>query len=251
MSEWGKYRTIKEIIQSTWLRRQHGNGQSGRRQKEKGKPATEMNQIEVRGLMADIDQIKMKESVSEMDQTETWRAEVEERISELPVVQYAWLREGEIPFSERVRSICREECPRYGTSWACPPGVGSVTECRERCGQFSGAFVFTTIAEVADADNLTETLATRPAHEAVTRQIQEVLRPYVGKMLALSAESCAICKNCAYPDGPCRHPDRMVPCVEGYGIVVPQLAARAGIEFMNGAGIVTWFGIVLYAEAGK
>ena len=40
----------------------------------------------------------------------------------------------------------------------------------------------------------------------------------------------------------------MMPCVEGYGIVVLPLAEKAGIEFMNGAGIVTWFGMVLLAE---
>ena len=30
--------------------------------------------------------------------------------------------------------------------------------------------------------------------------------------------------------------------IEGYGVVVADFARKAGIEFMNGAGIVTWFG---------
>lgn len=173
------------------------------------------------------------------------KEKIEQELSGLPIVQYAWLSAADLPFSERVRSICREECPRYGTSWACPPGVGTVEECRERCGQFDSVFVFTTIAEVTDDTNMTETLATRGAHEAVTKQIQQVFRPYFGETLALSADSCAICRDCAYPDAPCRYPNRMVPCIEGYGIVVPALAEMAGIEFMNGAGIVTWFGAVL------
>lgn len=176
------------------------------------------------------------------------REEIEQQLLDLPIVQYAWLSEKDIPFSEHVREICRKECPRYGKSWSCPPGVGTVEQCQERCSRFSEVFVFTTIAEVADVDNLEETLATRPAHEAVTKRVQEVLRPYFGETLALSAQSCEICEKCAYPDGPCRYPEQMMPCVEGYGIVVLPLAEKAGIEFMNGAGIVTWFGMVLLAE---
>ncbi len=173
------------------------------------------------------------------------REEIEQQLLELPIVQYAWLPETVLVFSEKVRSICKEECPRYGTSWSCPPGVGTVEDCRARCSAYSGAFVFTTIAEVADTANLEETLATRGEHEAVTKEIRKILQTKFDRTLALSADSCEICGKCAYPDGPCRHPDYMVPCIEGYGIVVADLARKAEIEFMNGAGIVTWFGVVL------
>lgn len=176
------------------------------------------------------------------------QTQIEESLLELPIVQYAWISEEEIPFSERVRSICKEECPRYGTSWSCPPGVGSVEQCRQRCGQFLNAFLFTTIAEVNDTDNMEETLATRPAHEAVTKEVQKILEIHFGETLALSAQSCAICRACAYPEEPCRYPDKMLPCIEGYGIVVPPLAEKAGIEFVNGAGIVTWFGMILFSK---
>jgi predicted metal-binding protein len=60
---------------------------------------------------------------------------LEEQLLELPLVQYAWMDIGDIEFSENVRHICRTECPRYGTSWSCPPAVGTVEECRERCVQ--------------------------------------------------------------------------------------------------------------------
>ena len=171
--------------------------------------------------------------------------EIEQQLLELPIVQYAWLPAKELTFSENVRKICREECPRYGTSWACPPAVGTVTECQERCNAYPGAIVFTTIAEVADTANLEETLATRGEHEAVTKEIRKILQTKFEQTLALSADSCEICGTCAYPNAPCRHPDHMVPCIEGYGVVVADFARKAGIEFMNGAGIVTWFGMVL------
>ena len=186
-----------------------------------------------------------------MRKREEIKEAVEAEIAALPVVQYAWLSCGDIPFSERVRMICRQECPRYGTSWSCPPGTGSVAECRENCLQYEGVFVFTTIAEVRDAADMEETLATRSAHEEVTMQIRALFAQQSCETLALSGESCAICRECSYPDGPCRYPDKMMPCIEGYGIVVPLLAEKAGIVFENGGNIVTWFGMILYRQHKK
>ena len=139
--------------------------------------------------------------------------EIEQQLLELPIVQYAWLPAKELTFSENVRKICREECPRYGTSWACPPAVGTVTECRERCNAYPGAFVFTTIAEVAGLRaNLEETLATRGEHEAVTKEIRKILQTKFEQTLALSADSCEICGTCAYPKGMHRAVIRIIWC---------------------------------------
>lgn len=177
---------------------------------------------------------------------DTVKKEIEQKLLQLPIVQYAWILESEIEFSGRVRTICRQECPLYAKSWACPPGVGTVEACQKRCGAFDEAFVFTTVAEVRDAADMEETLATRAGHEDVTRQIQGIFREHGLRTLALSGDSCALCDTCAYPDAPCRHPQRMIPCIEGYGIVVPLLAEKAGIAFENGGNVVTWFGMVLF-----
>ncbi|MDO4323723.1 MAG: DUF2284 domain-containing protein [Lachnospiraceae bacterium] len=176
---------------------------------------------------------------------ENKKNEIEQRLLELPIVQYAWLPASEIEFSERARYICETECPRYGKSWACPPGVGTVEECREICRGYDEVFVFTTIAEVQDIENMEETLATRSGHEEVTRQIRDIFQEFSFQTLAMSGDSCAICGECAYPDAPCRHPDQMISCIEGYGVLVPLLAEKAGIVFDNGSNIVTWFGSVL------
>ena len=191
--------------------------------------------------------VKRIENKKALTDTEL-RNEIEQRLLDLPIVQYAWLPESALSFSERVRYICETECPRYGKSWACPPGVGTVEKCREICNKYDEVFVFTTMAEVQDIANMEETLATRSGHEAVTRQIREIFQEYSFQTLAMSGESCAICRECAYPNGPCRHPDQMIPCIEGYGIVVPLLAEKAGIVFDNGGNVVTWFGVVLFGK---
>ena len=170
---------------------------------------------------------------------------VEAQLCQLPVSQYAWIDPQTIEFSDRIRYVCEHECPMYGTSWACPPAVGTVAACRERILSYPGALVFTTLSEVDDIADLSAALATRAPHEAVTRQVRDILRQFSPDVLTLSTESCAICEHCAYPDAPCRHPERMFPCVESYGIVATALAEQNGIEFYNG-NIVTWFSLLCY-----
>lgn len=171
---------------------------------------------------------------------------LEEQITQYPVCEYAFVDPEDIPFLGQVRYICRTECPQYGTSWSCPPAVGTVEECKERCRACAGGFLFTTVAEVNDAADMKETLATRLEHEEITREIRELFREQCREVLVLSTESCSICEKCTYPDAPCRFPERMFPCVESYGILVTELAEKYNITFMNGGNVVTWFSLILY-----
>ncbi|MCI8506206.1 MAG: DUF2284 domain-containing protein [Lachnospiraceae bacterium] len=172
--------------------------------------------------------------------------QIEEQLLELPLAQYAYIRPEQLTFSEQVRDICEAECPRYGTTWACPPAVGTVEECREKCLSYEEGFLFTTFSEVPDIANLEETLAYREGHEEITRQVCGIFKDQGVEVMALSTESCSICGQCSYPAGPCRHPEKMFPCVESYGILVTDLAEKCGIEFMYGGNVVTWFSLLLF-----
>lgn len=47
-----------------------------------------------------------------------------------------------IKFSDEVRHLCEVNyCGSYGKTWACPPGVGSVEECREKCMAFTQVYI--------------------------------------------------------------------------------------------------------------
>ena len=180
--------------------------------------------------------------------TDEKKRQIEERLSELPLAQYAWIRPEELEFSEQVRYICETEFSRYGTSWASPPAVGTVEECRERCLSYPHALLITPMNEVDDIADLESTLATRAPHEEITRQVGELLRAQGAEVYPLSTESCAICRKCAYPEGPCRHPEKMFPCVESQGILVTELSERHGIGFWAEGNIVTWFSLLLFDE---
>ncbi len=174
------------------------------------------------------------------------REKLERRIAALPICGYGFLPVSDLPFKEEVRYICRTECPRYGKSWSCPPAVGSLEECRKRCLCYEGGFVFTTMAEVTDPENMEEMLSTRKEHEEISRKVRDLFLEEEQKVLVLSTESCAICAHCTYPEGPCRHPDNMFESLEGYGILVTELAERCGIPFLAENHLITWFSLVLY-----
>lgn len=173
---------------------------------------------------------------------------IEEEIKQFPIAEYAFLSPEELPFSERVRYICKTSCVRYGKSWACPPAVGGVSECREKCLSYSECFLFTTLHEAADPQDTGESGAGKEEHEQITRRVRKIFEHHDLETLALSAESCSLCKECAYPKEKCRRPDEMLPCLESYGILVTGLADKYGMGFLYGSGVVRWFSLILARE---
>ena len=177
------------------------------------------------------------------------REVLENQLAEFPLFAYGFIDPKTLDFTERVRYICSTECPMYGKTWACPPAVGSVDACREKCRAYTDCLMIATITEVSDIANIEESLATRGDHEAITTDIaalmaQQGVEPYI-----LSTEACAICQRCAYLDGqPCRFPEKMHPCVESHGInVIPAMEAL-GVPFISGENVVTWVSLLFFME---
>lgn len=168
---------------------------------------------------------------------------LEGQLAELPLYQYGFARSEELLFTERVRSICETECPRYNTTWACPPAVGSVEECKARCLAYPEFLMLSTVSEVNDITDMQETLATRHQHEQVTYDIAQMIKDQGCEIMVLSTESCEQCEQCAYPYAPCRKPEKMFPCVESHGILVTDICEKYGMEFFNG-DVVTWISLI-------
>ena len=172
---------------------------------------------------------------------------LEQQLQELPLYGYFFIDPRALEFNDRIRWICEHECPMYGKTWACPPGVGSVECCKAKCLSYENCLMISTIVEVDDISNIEETLATRPQHEAITDQVGELLRQQGVEPYILSTEACAICARCAILDGqPCRFPDKMHPCVESQGINVVPVMESCGMEFQFGCNVVTWISLLLY-----
>ena len=172
---------------------------------------------------------------------------LENQLAQLPLLGYFFVDPEKLEFSDRVRWVCRQECPMYGKTWACPPGVGSVAECREKCGSYENCLMIATVTEISDIGNKEEALATRPDHEEITNQVGALMEEQGVKPYILSTEACTVCQRCAYLDGqPCRHPERMHPCVESHGINLIPVLEENGIAFQFGGNVVTWVSLLFY-----
>ena len=168
-----------------------------------------------------------------------------EKLQDLPLYFCDFIDPRELEFSSRIRWICENECPMYGKTWACPPAVGSVDSCAKKCDAYKNCLMISTITEVADISNIEETLATRPEHEAITGQVAALMQEMGVDPYVLSTEACAECERCAYLDGqPCRHPERMHPCVESHGINLIPVLEENGLEFQFGGNVVTWVSLL-------
>ncbi len=172
---------------------------------------------------------------------------LEAGLAELPLYGYFFIDPKQLEFSGRIRWICENECPMYGKTWACPPAVGTVAGCQQKCLNYVNCLMIATITEVADIADLEGTLATRGDHEAITEEVRSLFRAQNVEPYILSTEACAICNRCAYLDGkPCCHPDKMHPCVESHGINLIPVMEENGLEFQYGQNVVTWVSLLFY-----
>ena len=170
-------------------------------------------------------------------------------ITQFPIYQYAFVKPEDIEFNDRVRQICKKECSRYGASWSCPPAVGTVEVCKERCMNYDHVLFFSSIAEVDNIMDMDETLKTKSEHEKITREIEQHLKDKTLLTFALSSDSCQLCDKCTYPRGGCRHLELMHPCIESHGIVVANLIEKNMMDYYLGEHMVIWFSMIFYKES--
>lgn len=168
-------------------------------------------------------------------------------ISEYPIFEYRILNTEDVHIRERVRIICQTECERWGSTWACPPAVGTLAECEARIKSYPQAVFFSSVAEVSDLMNMEEMLSTRKAHEELTTVLGDFLKGEGYEIFILSTESCDICENCSYKEGkPCRHPERMHPCLESHGVVANEIVEKENMEYNLGGNTILWFSMILF-----
>ncbi|MDR0917455.1 MAG: DUF2284 domain-containing protein [Oscillospiraceae bacterium] len=163
------------------------------------------------------------------------------------VYEYGEVDPKTVEFTEEVRKYCEDNvCRQYGKTWACPPAVGTVDECRERARSFDKMLVFSGKYDLEDYTDFEAIHAAMTGFKSIARKLDEEVKPFLSDYLMLSNEGCGMCEVCTYPDAPCRFPDRVHGSIEGYGIYVNKLAEMAGMNYNNGKNTVTFFGALLY-----
>ncbi len=171
----------------------------------------------------------------------------EQKLREIGVSQFGTLPTTEIGFYEEIRTLCEENtCRLYGTTWACPPAVGTVAQCKERCLRYQTALVFNAVYPLEDSFDYEGMIEGHAAFKRLCDALYLLVKEQYSSFLLLSNEGCTRCKSCTYPNHACRYPEKLFPSLEGYGIQVNRLAESAGISYCNGENTVTYFGMLLY-----
>ncbi len=149
-------------------------------------------------------------------------------------------------FRPEVRSMCAaDRCRSYGKSWSCPPAAGTLEYAAEKAGRYSRGIIVQTVGDLKDDFDMEAIRSIADKHascfDTLVRQVR-MLRP---DCLPMGAGTCRRCRRCTYPDRPCRHPDRLWPSMEAYGLLVSDVCTRSGLSYNYGSGTMSFTSCIL------
>ncbi len=145
-----------------------------------------------------------------------------------------------------VRDMCAaDKCKKYGRSWMCPPACGSLAENAEKLRAYRWGIIVQTTAQLEDDFDI-ETMqeAARLQGERFLAFRAQLVSDYPS-LLPLGSGGCFFCEACTYPGAPCRFPDKAMPSMEAFGLLVSDVCADNGIPYYYGPGTLTYTGCYL------
>ena len=146
-----------------------------------------------------------------------------------------------IQLMPEVRQMCEKNaCGVYDRNWCCPPGVGDLETCRKTINRYREGILVQTVGELEDPLDGEGMMEAQEAHmEHFNALREELLKEYPG-MLSCGAGTCTRCKECTYPDAPCRFPDNTFASMEAYGMLVTQVCQANGLDYYYGPSTIAY-----------
>ena len=153
---------------------------------------------------------------------------------------------GKLRVRSEVRDMCAaNRCGRYGKSWSCPPACGTLEDFEEIVRNHSLCLVVETVSNLDDEFDIEGMLAAEQAHKRDLAAFARTLAKENIEHAILGAGSCTICAQCAYPDAPCRFPERRFVSLEAAGIVASEACEAAGLAYYHGPRTIAYISCVL------
>ena len=156
---------------------------------------------------------------------------------------------GTLKFLPEVRSMCAaDRCRSYNRNWACPPACGTLEENAERASHYNKGILLQTIGNREDSYDIE---AMMEAAEENKKQSDRFIKKLIeGKadFTYLSAGACTRCKECTWPDAPCRFPELTFPSMESAGLFVSQVCRDNGVPYNYGDEKIAYTCCVLFNE---
>ena len=150
-----------------------------------------------------------------------------------------------IELKPEVRDMCAtNSCGQYAKRWSCPPGCGTLEECTRKVAQYSRGILVQTVGELEDEFDGEAMMETQQLHKERFEAFCALLKGV--DALKLGAGCCTVCSQCAYPDAPCRFPEKMVSSMESYGIVVAEVCKANDLPSYYGKNTIAYTSCVLF-----
>lgn len=134
-----------------------------------------------------------------------------------------------------VREMCEKNtCHMYGKRWSCPPGCGSLEKCSEIIHKYKRGIIVQTVGMLEDPMDGETMMETEAIHKEHFYGFEKLLREKYPDMLPVGAGCCTKCKECTYPDAPCRFPGQAFSSMEAYGMLVTQVCKENHMKYYYG-----------------
>jgi predicted metal-binding protein len=151
-----------------------------------------------------------------------------------------------IAVRKEARDACAEnKCHQYGINWSCPPGCGTLDECAERLRAFKRGLILQTTAELEDPLDFDGMMEAAQRHGKSFEAFGEQVRRIYPSSMLIGSGGCARCKECTYPDKPCRFPDKVTSSMEALGMIVSDVCRDNDVKYYYGPGTLTYVSCVL------
>ncbi len=112
---------------------------------------------------------------------------------------------------------------------------GTLEECAARLKKYSRGILVQTCGDVEDGFDFEGMMEIEADHKAHLQEMYATLRATGEDVLALGAGCCTQCRECAYPDAPCRFPEKAVASMEAYGLLVLEVCKANGLKYYYGS----------------
>lgn len=162
------------------------------------------------------------------------------------------ITESQIVTSPSFRGICvGNGCGGWKRCWMCSPAIGEIDDCIAKVHSFTHGLLYQTISEIEDSFDIEGMSEAGDRHKKLSYHLRSVVDPLIkGERLYLGSGGCNLCERCTILDNePCRHPDKTMPSLEGYGVDVYNTTKGTGLKYINGQNTVTFFGLILFNDA--
>lgn len=149
-------------------------------------------------------------------------------------------------FLPEVREMCAaDRCHNYGRCWTCPPHCGTLEEISARAAGYQRGILVQSTGNMEDDFDVECMMETERLQKERFAALAERVREVYPNCLPMASGACTVCSECACPDAPCRFPERAIPSMEAYGLVVSDVCQQADLPYYYGPQTMTYTSCIL------